>query len=242
MFFLFYVFLGYDSDDEYDDDSVRKNKFKESRWTTSGTYGKVPLDAEDSILDSIFSQKHFSPSLVTGMINRQSSQSESSLNRQVTSPSSNSSGGSARVDQSSSSSSGFHSGYSPASRSSENVQYGRQDSGPHGGGGQGPVPRYGNHVTRSQSSHAQLSGVGPGARQAEDEAARDRSRPNAYLDARTTGGKVGNFNCSECIMAPPAMVFQKSFQLTIQLTKCPSNTAPRPNNSAVFADAIVVTA
>ena len=187
MCFPILCLLGYDSDDEYEEDSVRKNKLKDSRWTFGGTYGKVPLDSEDSILDSIYSQKHFSPSLVTGMINRQNSQSESSLNKQVTSPSSNSSVGSSRLPQSASSSSGFHSGvdsrYSPASRSSDNVQYASNNR--HDNQSNQSSSRYGNHVTRSQSSHAQLGGAG-GGRHREDDMLEAR-RPNAYLSTGIPG-------------------------------------------------------
>ncbi len=109
MFFVFYLSAGYDSDDEYAEESVRKNTLKDSRWTLKGTYGKVPLDSEDSILDSIYSQKHFSPSLVKGMVGRGQSGSEGALNKSSTSPLSTGSTGSARLPTSSSSSSGFHS-------------------------------------------------------------------------------------------------------------------------------------
>ena len=188
MCFPILCLLGYDSDDEYDEDTIRKNKLKDSRWTFSGTYGKVPLDSEDSILDSIYSQKHFSSSLVTGMINRQNSQSESSLNKTVTSPSSNSSIGSSRFPQSASSSSGFHSGidsrYSFASRSSDNVQY--PSNSRHDIQSNQSTSRYGNHVTRSQSSHAGLSGVDGGRYQDDMHEGR---KPNAYLTTGHPGGR-----------------------------------------------------
>ncbi len=197
VFFIFYFWTGYDSDDDYEEETVRKNTLKDSRWTLKGTYGKVPLDSEDSILDNIYSQKHFSPSLVKGMVGRGHAGGEGALNlRNSTSPlSSGSTGsgtGSTRLPgTSSSSSSGFHSIGSSRYRG-DNNQTGTpplsHDSSLPGSRSMDNVQSRGltgNHVISGDSQLEEGMVEDPEV---------DR-RPNAYVQgARQPGGRISNIH------------------------------------------------
>ncbi len=198
MFFLFYFWTGYDSDDDYEEETVRKNTLKDSRWTLKGTYGKVPLDSEDSILDNIYSQKHFSPSLVKGMVGRgHAGGSEGALNlRNSTSPlSSGSTGsgtGSTRLPTSSSSSSGFHSIGSSRYRGDDN-NIGQTGTPPLSLDSSLPGSRSMDNVqSRGLTGNHVISGDSQLEEGMVDDPEADR-RPNAYMQgARQPGGRNRN--------------------------------------------------